>query len=145
MVTSNEKAWLAMKTKLEAMRYEPVTIGEPRDTIAAGTVSIIPLEGEVDEATLSHARELHRVGLRMYQNWLDQPQEEIEFKLDQFRADVLADVFGDFTLGGEIAYVELDKAKAEWEWDNLEVASVRFRVIEVVFGYRIDDRTETTP
>jgi len=74
----------------------------------------------------------------MYRNWLEEPQKETEFVLDQFRADILEDVFGDFDLGGNIAYAL--PAEMSWTYDEPVIQDTRYRTINIEIAYRIDDR-----
>ena len=139
MATSNKATWQVMQSKLMAMGYaKNAVIGEPRSAMQSGTVALIPLEGDVDETVLSAPREVHRINIRMYRNWLEDPQEETEFLLDQFRANILADIFGDFDLGGTVAYAL--PAETVWSYDESEVEDMLYRVINITIAYRIDAR-----
>lgn len=136
MATSNAAAWAAMQDKLQAMGYVVnSTVGAPRSGLQSGMVAVIPAAGEIDETTLSGPREIHRVILRMYQAIEKEPQEDIEGLLDQFRANIMADVFGEFDLGGTIAYPL--PTEFEWEYDEIDA---QWRVINITVAYRIDDR-----
>lgn len=139
MATSNKATWENMQSKLMAMGYGAnVVVGEPRHEMQSGTVALIPVDGNYDETVLSQPREIHRMNLRMYINWLDEPQDELEFTLDQFRADILEDVCGDFDLGGTIAYIVPDEFS--WSYDEYEVETITYRAIDIVIGYRVDER-----
>lgn len=139
MATSNKATWENVQSKLMAMGYGTnVVIGEPRHEMQSGTIALLPVDGDYDETVLSAPREIHRIALRMYQNWLEQPQEETEFVLDQFRADILEDVCGEFELGGTIAYIL--PSEFSWSYDELEVENTLYRVINLVIAYRVDAR-----
>lgn len=139
MATSNRATWQNMQSKLMATGYVAnAVIGEPRSKMQSGTVALIPADGHIDETTLPAPREIHRVTLRMYQNWLEEPQEQAEFTLDAFRADIVEDVFGDFDLGGNVAYAL--PVETTWNWDETEVQNTVYRIVDVQFAYRIDDR-----
>ena len=138
MAVSNKATWQDMQSKIMKMGYgSNVVIGEPREG-QSGMIAIIPDGGEIDEVTLSQPREIHRFKLRMYQNWQESPQEEIEFVLDQFRADILAKIAGNFTLGSTISYVM--PTEFTWDHDEPEVGDIRYRVINLNIAYRIDER-----
>jgi hypothetical protein len=139
MATSNKAVWQNMQSKLMAMGYGTnVVIGEPRSGMQSGTIAVIPIEGNYDETTLSKPREIHRVNVRMYQNWLEEPQEEVEFLLDQFRADIMEDICGDFDLGGTVAYIVPDEFV--WTFDESEVENTLYRVVNCLIAYRVDDQ-----
>lgn len=138
-VQNNKAAWTAMQSMISALgMVTNCIIGEPRSEMQDGTVAIIPSDGDVPETVLDAPRETHRVILRMYRNWLAQPQENVEFSLDEFRAEIEADFFGDFTLGGEVAYAL--PTEFAWQYDEDKVENTQYRIIDIVIGYRIDDR-----
>ena len=138
MATSNRAAWIVMQSKLMAMGYGSVVIGEPRSGDADGMIALIPAGGHYDESTLDAPREIHRVKIRMYRNWLQEPQDEVEFELDKFRAGILEDIAGDFDIGGEVAYYM--PCETEWETDEAEVGEMLYRVMDITVAYRIDER-----
>lgn len=137
MAASDRAAWEVMQSKLMAMGYGSVVIGEPRTGDADGMVALIPAGGNYDETVLDAPREIHRVSIRMYRNWLDQPQDEVEFELDKFRAEILEDIAGDFDIGGEVAYYIPDET--EWEFGEAEVGETLYRTLDITVGYRIDE------
>ena len=138
MATGNKLAWENMQSKIMAMGgVLVVVIGEPRKDVQSGMVALIPLEGEVDSTVMSKPREVNRVNIRMYRNWLEDPQEETEFELDKFRVDILEDIFGDFDLGGKVAYIlPLD---TQWTFDETEISGTVYRIVNIAISYRIDD------
>ena len=137
MATGNRLAWENMQSKIMAMGGVPVVvIGEPRKDVQSGMVALIPLEGEVDVVVLSQPREVHRINIRMYRNWLEDSQEETEFELDKFRADILEDIFGNFTLGGKVSHVL--PAETDWNYDEKEVGNTLYRFVDIAVSYRID-------
>lgn len=143
VATSTKTALQAMKSKLEAMAggRGPVTIGEPLSRIQSGHVAIIPERGNVVSATLTTARDIHIATLRRYENPFatGQAGEEVEFRLDQWRAQVEQDFFGDFDLGGTVAYAEV--TQFTWEYGYITVdQNVRLRILDITFAYRTDDR-----
>ena len=130
MATSNRAAWQVIQSKLMAMGFSPnVVIGEPRTGNQDGTIAIIPLEGNYDETVLSQPREIHRINIRMYRNWLEEPQEEVELELDAFRADIMEDIAGDFDIGGEVAYIIPDEFG--WTFDEAEVGDTLYRTVNL--------------
>ena len=138
MATGNQLAWQNMQSKIMAMGGVPaVVIGEPRREAQSGLVALIPLQGEVDETVLSAPREIHRISITMYRKWLEDPEEETEFELDKFRAEILEDIFGNFTLGGKVSHVL--PAETDWNYDEAEVGNTLYRVINIIVSYRIDE------
>lgn len=138
MATAQLDVWRNMQSKLAAMGYVKATIiGEPRSTYQAGLVAIIPRDGEVTEWVLNAPREMHRVMLRMYQPAEGEPQEDTEATLDQFRADILEDIAGDFDLGGTVAY-PYEGEHPRWEYSIEEAQNQKWRVLEFTLAYTFD-------
>ena len=139
MATSNQGTWQNMQSKLAAMGYNvQATIGEPYAPPEGMTACIIPMGGRVDETTLIGPREIHQVSIRFYAPMLEQPQENIEFDLDQARANIQSDIFGDFDLGGNVAYAL--PALFTWAYGYQDVSHVNFRLLDLNVFYRVDDR-----
>ena len=138
MATSDRAAWETMQSKLMALGYaKKAVIGEPHSGMQSGTVAIIAAGGEPDETTLAHPRETHRVNIRMYQSWLDQPPEKTEFLLEEFRAKIWEDICGDFDIGGNVAYIQ--PTECSWDFDVAEVEGKLYRIVDILIAYRIDD------
>lgn len=139
MATSNRAALIAMQTKLMAMGgVVEAIIGEPKSKMQTGLVAIIPTSGRIDETTLKHPREIHMVTLRRYANALEEPQAQIEFDMDDWRANVLEDINGDFDLGGTVAYPL--PTQFTWTYGYQTVENTMYRLLDLVIAYRIDDR-----
>ena len=140
MAANNKATWQDMQSKLLASGHSNnVVIGPPRE-VHDGMIALIPADGDVDSLTLSHPREIHRFDLRMYKNFLTQPQEAAEFALDAFRADIFEDICGDFDLGATIPNVE--PIEFSWDYDPFEVGETELRVINLHIAYRVDDRAQ---
>lgn len=138
-VTANKGALQSMQSKLRAMGgVSSAVIGEPM-AAQTGMVAIIPSGGRIDELTLNSPREIHAVTLRRYHSALDEPRDNIEFSHDQWRADVLDDIFGDFELGGAVAYAL--PVLTTWEYGYQQVGNTMFRLLDLSISYRVDDRS----
>ncbi len=135
---SQKPVWLQMQAMLQAFDgVSNVMIGEPRSAVQTKMVCIIPDHGEIPESTLTSPREIHRLIVRMYRGWLEQPEQDVEFDLDQFRASIQADVFGDFTLGGTVAYAL--PGDFAWLYDVKTVEHQIWRTVDLLVAYMIDD------
>jgi len=141
MATNNQATWEDMRSKLMSMGgVGSCDVGEPRSPPESGHVAIIPDGGEIDETTLQHPREIHRVTLRRYQDWLAEPISNIEYVLDSWRAEIMEDIFGDFDLGGTIAYPLPDQFGWEYGLQSIGSQNRMFRILDLLVAYRIDDR-----
>ena len=144
MATGNQAAWQVMQSHLGAMGYiASAVIGEPMAPPPPITAAIIPIDVTIDETTLTSPREIHQVSLRFYADGLSEAREDVEFTLDQIRADIKEDIFGDFTLGGEVAYALPTRFAGRWGWQS--VGGVMYRLLDLTVAYRIDDRATFAP
>ena len=140
MAETNNKATLQnMQSKLQAMGgVKAVSIGEP-PSVQSGHVSIIMNGGEVDETTLGQPREIHRVTLRRWEQWQERPVEQIEFDLDEWRTEIMKDFFGDFDLGGTVAYAL--PAEFSWAYGYQTIGQTVHRMLDLEIAYRVDGRS----
>lgn len=141
--TSDFAAWQVIQSKLAATGWcTRVIIGEPKAPPDPITACIIGDQGFIDETTLKNPREVHQAILRFYAPFLAEPEEAIERDLEQLRANIWADINGEFDLGGNVAYIM--PARCSWRWGNLSVSGqgggVMYRVLDITIAYRIDDR-----
>jgi hypothetical protein len=142
--TTNRATWIQMRNHLKAMGgVADAVIGEPKSVMSAGTVAIIPSDGSVDETVLNAPREVHSLTLRRFENAMQEPLEDTEFKLDAWRANIAEDFFGDFTLGGTMAYA-LPTA-FNWQYGYVTYNSTMYRFLDINIGYRVDDRSTFAP
>ena len=63
--------------------------------------------------------------------------------IDQFRADIMEDITGDFELGGTVAYIVPNEFV--WTFDEAEVESTLYRVVNCAIAYRVDGRAAYSP
>ena len=139
MATSNQAAWQTLRSKLLATGLlRTVTIGEPSLVSDGVTCAILATSATVDETTLQSPRELHTTALRFYGLLSDDNREQMEFDLDAIRANIQADMFGDFDLGGTVAYLQPTAFTATWGF--LQVGQSWCRILEIPVTYRVDDR-----
>lgn len=140
VAASAVNAWANMQDKLGAMGgVTKVTLGEPKDTsVQAGMVMIIPMSGNVPEVTLTGRRETHQVSLVRLESAIAEPVDMIEERLEQWRAEILDDIDGDFDLGGTIAYAL--PAETTWEWGHVTYDKM-YRFLDITFSFRLDPST----
>lgn len=141
--TSNKAAWQEIQSKVQSMTGITCLIGEPTDPPSGITAALIPEGGHVDETTLTDPREVHRIQLRFYAPAFAEPKENTEFILDGYRAQIMADLYGAFTLGGTIAY--LLPAQFTWTYGYQTIAQTMFRLLDIPIAYRVDDNAVFAP
>ena len=136
--TANKTVWQDMTSKLGAMGGVQATcIGEVKASAAqSGLVMVIPMAGRIDTTVLNAPREVHTVSIVRLENELREPTEGVEFDLDQWRAEILEDIWGDFDLGGTIAYAL--PAETTWEYGFVVYNNTRYRYVDITFSYRVD-------
>lgn len=139
-VTSNRATWVNMASKLREMGgVAGAVVGEPTTGIQSGIVAIIADGGRVDETVLSGPREVHTVTLRRYEARTKGVSPEVaDLALDAWRAQIMSDLFGDFDLGGSVAY--LLPVETSWDYGYQTVENILYRLLDIKFSYRIDDR-----
>ena len=136
MATANRDTLLVMQSKLLAMGTSTAVIGEPKSAVEDGLVAIIPQSGRIDETVLNASREVHVVMFRRYINMLREPQQDIEFEMDAWRAQITADVLGDFDLGGTVAYAL--PAEFQWQYGYQTLEQTMYRLLDLQIAYRFD-------
>lgn len=138
--TSNRATWVNMASKLSAMGgVAKAGVGEPTSGVQSGMVAVIAESGRVDETTLSQPREIHTVTLRRYEARVkDAAPDVAEYRLDAWRAQIMSDLYGDFDLGGTVAY--LLPVETTWEWGYQTVENTTYRLLDIHVSYRIDGR-----
>lgn len=130
-----------MKDKLSQMGGGVIpVIGEPMDrSVQAGMVMIVPMNGNIPEVTLKGRRETHVVSLVRLENAVAEPAEQAERVLEQWRAEILDDIDGDFELGGAIAYSL--PTETTWDWGHVTYNSTIYRYLDITFSFRLDPPT----
>ena len=138
-VASQAAAWLTIQSHLAATGWcTKVLIGEPKAPPDPITACILGMDGFIDENTLSSPREVHNTLIRLYAPFLEEPESQVEMDLEQIRANIFADIMGDFELGGNIAYIM--PSRCLWRWGHLQVANSMYRILDITVAYRIDDK-----
>ena len=135
--TNQAATWQDMASKLKTMGgVTSADIGEPMKGVQPGMVAIIAESGSIDETVLNAPRELHTVTLRRYEDAVAKTPRERDLALDRWRAEILEDVFGDFELGGTIAYPL--PLQCRWDYGYQTVENHIFRLLDVTVVYRVD-------
>lgn len=138
MATNNRTALISLKSKLAAIAGVSAFIGEPKKGMQNGTVSVINDSGRVDETTLVGPREVHTFTLRRYENGMQEPWEDVEMKLDAWRAEIMSDIFGDHDLNGGVAHVL--PVETRWDYGYQTIENTVYRLLDLTFSFRVDDR-----
>lgn len=118
-------------------------IGEPSRGYQSGMVLVVPMSGSVPETTLTNPRETHHVKLIRLEKAFQEPAVDTELKLEQWRAEVMEDINGDFTLGGNVAYIL--PTQTTWEWGHVTYETTLYRYVDISLNFRIDPAGTYTP
>ena len=141
--TSDAAAWRVIESALAATGWcKRVQIGEPQSPPEPITACILGDSGEIPATDLGAPHELHRVILRFYAPFLEEPEEQVELDLEQIRANIWADINADFELGGNIAFIW--PTGCSWRWGNLEIGHQMYRILDMTIAYYVHDRAPFT-
>jgi len=121
-------------------------IGEPKqaskERIAAAVfnrsarVIRVPLGGSPG------TEELHIINVRLYMNMMDQPQEQIEFLLNEAASSITEDLMADFDLGATVRHVDVGGIYGqplEVVYGYLELSGVMYRVADLTVPLVVDN------
>lgn len=134
---SDAEVWTAMQSHLQAMGYlENVDIGEPKAPPSPTAAAIIPLARRIDETVLDAPRYISTVAIRIYGEGIGENREKVERELSQIHANIMGDVWGDFTMGGAVAHALPRQTEARWGW--VSIAGTMFRLLDITLAYRVD-------
>lgn len=137
-VTDSEaEAWTVLQSHLMALGYlENVDIGEPKAPPSPTAAAIVPMSGRPDVTVMNAPRYIHMLSLRFYGEGIGENREKVERELSQIRANILADIWGDFTLGGNVVHVI--PRMTEWKWGWVAISGTMFRLLDITIGVRLD-------
>ena len=144
MATSNRAALKTLQSNLQALGYfKRVIIPDTKTPPDTMTAALFTRRLRVPENTLSNPRLKWTVNIRLYARTIDGREEDVEFALDEAVGEIIDDICGKFTLGGNVAYLLPSELEAEWGW--LELGGVWFRIVDIPVSYTIDDRAAFVP
>lgn len=136
--TDNRSIYQNMVSKISGLGFgAPITIPEPKsESIQDGTVAIIAARGRIDETVLNAPREIHEYVLRRYALLFREPQEDVEYEMERWRFALLKAFWGDFDLGGTVAY--LLPTEFNWQYGHLTIGNIVYRYMDLNIAYRLD-------
>ncbi len=119
-----------------------VHIGLPKAPETSEIGAAVRMVGiRTPETVLEAPVRIYEVEVRLYRSAMDDG-EETELKLAQVVGDVMAELGGDFTLGGNVRNVDVAGiygASLEADWDDLESAGTDFRVCNITVPLVVDE------
>lgn len=134
----------AMASKLQASGYfQEVKIGEPKAPPNAPIAAAIYMSRVgVAQLTLGTTIESHVVIVRIYTNMLEEPTAKIETDLAIVASDFMADLAGEFDLGGSVRNVDVGGQHSgglSAEWGYIDLSGKWYRVVDVTVPLIVDD------
>ena len=139
MATSNRAALKTLQSNLAAGGYfRRVVIGDPKAPPDTMTAAVYTTSVAIPGIVLQYPRLTWSVNIRVYARSLDGKEEDVELALDEAVQNVIEDIMGDFTLGGNVAYILPTETTVRWGF--LEVGGTWYRVVDIPLSYTIDDR-----
>ena len=143
MATSNRAALQVIQSQLLAGGYvKRAVIGDVKAPVDTLTAAVYSMQITIPETTPVAPRMSWTTNIRLYARTLDGREEETELLMDEVVQKIIEDVCGDFTLGGEVAYLLPTELVVRFGY--LELGGVWFRVADIPVVYRIDDRAAYT-
>ncbi len=138
----------ALLSHLEGNGYfHESQIGEPKGPVAAtGTEyfgSLIPSEVRIAKIVLDGSPiEVHTVILRIYADWMAEPQEQVEISLSNTVSRVISDLIGGFKLNNTVRAVDFAGIYGRAitaRWGHLDLSKRIYRVCDVSIPCIVDD------
>jgi hypothetical protein len=118
-------------------RFNAVSIGEPLGPPQSIHASLFLGEYSHPLTTLTTTIERRTVVIRLYVNALAEPQEEIEFRLDEAIAQLQSDLLGDFDLGATVRTIDVTGMVARPGYQT--VGNTLYRICDVLVPLLVDD------
>lgn len=112
-------------------------IGEPRQPPSTPHACVALARRSHPMTTLNGTIERRAVIVRIYDDFLAEPYDDTEFRLDEAVNKVEELVYGDFTLGGTVRNVEPTESGAEF--GTIQIGTTLFRVVDITITMTIDD------
>ena len=87
-------------------------------------------------------REVHHVRLRVYTDEMQQPQENIEFKLADVVSRISSDLQGEFDLGATVVNIDIAGMHGTpygARWGRVELSNKRYRIVDIMLPLIVDD------
>ena len=134
----------AISSFLQAGGYiEKEGVGEPKSPPAEELSASVFMDSVgVVELTLGTTIEIHTVNIRLYMKMLQEPTEQVEYKLAEVVSDIGSDLLGDYDLGATIRNVDAGGSKGSAmraQWGYLDLGGTMFRVVDLFVPLLVDD------
>jgi len=139
----------AIGSFLEAGGYftAGVVRGEPKLPFSGRATAYWMNGFSVYEATLAAPREIHRVAVRFYTPFLEDPTGKIETDLASAASKLLEDLSGDLDLGATITNVDIAGSVGEplnGIWGHVTLGDTVYRVVDIDIPLLVDDTATFT-
>ena len=126
-----------VQSKLSAGGYFAggVLIGEPKSPPGTRfTAAIFMNSVNVPRTVLNALEEVHVVNIRVYDNMLHSPAEDIEIEMSVVLSDLLNDLASDFDLGGTVRAIDfagMYGSGLSVKWGYVDVGGTMYRIADV--------------
>ena len=138
MVVKMKDTLLTIQEHLRGTQRLPsVGIGEPMDPPEDMHAAVFLGPYSNPATTLNGSIELRSVIVRIYLNALEEPREEIEFKMDEAASELHSDLLGDFELGGDVRNIEPTLMTVTFGYQS--IGGVMFRIVDILIPMTVDD------
>lgn len=132
-----------IKTIIDAVSgVDTIAIGEPKAAPSGKVhVGLFLRRATPEGTTLNGSIDSRTIVARCYMNMVHEPQEEIEFILDEVTSQIIDDLMGDFELSGT-GIRNIDPMGFVVEYGYQQVGAVLFRIADVNIRLEIDDNAD---
>ena len=112
-----------------------VLIGEPKAPPGTRFTAAVFMDSvHIPGTVLDALEEVHVVQLRVYDNMMREPQEDVELEMSIVLSDLMSDMAGDFDLGGTVRAIDfagMYGTAMGARWGYLDVGGIMFRIADV--------------
>ena len=126
----------------KASLFRKVQIGEPKGSPAERfTAALFMDRVGVAQLTLTDTIETHVVTIRIYDNMLREPQEDVEFEMARVVSRVMSDLAGEFDLGRTVRSVDVGGiygTPLSSRWGFIDVSGTMYRFADITVPLIVD-------
>ena len=131
-----------IQSYLIASGYTTASVGEPKSPPSEIHAAIFMTSTSVVRLMLNGAtEELHVATVRLHENMLGEPQEDIEFLMAERASKIMEDLFADFELGGNVRNIDaagINGAPVRADWGYNDVGGKMYRIIDITIPMVVD-------
>ena len=138
-----------LESKLKESGYfAHVQIGEPKSPPGQRFTAALFMSSISPWLTLATLCAVYIVQLRIFDDMLREPQEDVEIKMAILVDDIMNDIAGEFDLGANISYIDFGGVHGTpltVRWGYLDVGGKMFRIADITIPLVVNDVATMAP